>query len=129
MERIDILEGMEEIVRSMHDYDIVAVHNDYCQRNNYMDDYIYNMEEFDDLFYGLSPLEVAEKIYGEDFNPNDSYFIETIYGVESFDDPEDHAWIVEIAEYCYDHDEDFGMDEIRDYLDEIAEELEEDTEI
>ena len=51
--------------------------------NGYLnDDRWYNMSEFDDLMYGCSPREVAEKITS-DFDINDEYFHFTIYGLES----------------------------------------------
>ena len=49
------------------------------------DDRWYSMSEFDDVMYGCSPMEVAEKITS-DFNINDEYFRFTIYGLESSDD-------------------------------------------
>lgn len=54
--------------------------------NGYLnDDRWYSMSEFDDLMYGRSPREVAEKITS-DFNINDEYFRFTICGLESSDD-------------------------------------------
>lgn len=47
------------------------------------EDRYFHMAEFDDLFCGCSPSDIAEKIVNTDFNPNDSYFKEGIYGLES----------------------------------------------
>lgn len=53
------------------------------------DDRVYNMEDFDELMSGKSPLEIARDIEGNNFSTNDDYFQFTIYGVESTDDKYD----------------------------------------
>ena len=39
----------------------------------------YPMEMFDDMYEYLSPLEIAEMVYGSDFDPNDNYFSHDVY--------------------------------------------------
>lgn len=53
------------------------------------DDRVYNMEDFDELMSGKSPLEIARDIEDNNFSTNDDYFYWTIYGVESTDDKYD----------------------------------------
>lgn len=53
------------------------------------DDRVYNMEDFDELMSGKSPLEIAQEIDGNNFSTSDDYFQFTIYGVESTDDKYD----------------------------------------
>lgn len=53
------------------------------------DDRVYNMEDFDELMSGKSPLEIARDIEDNDFSTSDNYFMFTIYGVESTDDAYD----------------------------------------
>ena len=53
------------------------------------DDKIYNMEDFDDLMSGKSPLEIAQEIEGNNFSTDDDYFQFTMYGVESVNDKYD----------------------------------------
>ena len=45
-------------------------------------DYIsyYNMDEFDELMFNYSPLQIAQMIFFGDFNPNDEYFRFNGYG-------------------------------------------------
>ena len=63
---------------------------------------VYQMEEFDDLMYGEEPLEIANRIYFGDFNPNHEYFRFNGYAnLESLD------------EYKVE-------EEIKDYASEIA---------
>lgn len=53
------------------------------------DDRAYNMEDFDELMSGKSPLEIARDIDGNNFSTSDDYFYYTIYGLESTDDKYD----------------------------------------
>ena len=53
------------------------------------DDKVYNMEDFDELMSGKSPLEIAQAIEDNNFSTGDNYFQFTIYGVESTDDKYD----------------------------------------
>ena len=53
------------------------------------DDKVYNMEDFNELMSGKSPLEIAQTIEDNDFSTNDDYFMFTIYGVKSTDDKYD----------------------------------------
>jgi len=53
------------------------------------DDRVYNMEDFDELMSGKSPLEIARDIEDNNFSTSDDYFMWTIYGVESTDDKYD----------------------------------------
>lgn len=58
--------------------------------NGFADGYrCYPMYEFNDLFCGVEPLDVIDKISTSAFSTNDNYFVETIYGIESTDFPED----------------------------------------
>ncbi|WP_028124739.1 hypothetical protein [Eremococcus coleocola] len=41
----------------------------------YSDDYIYDMGSFDEMFCGVNPLDIAQRIFYGDFNPNHDYFI------------------------------------------------------
>ena len=128
MTNLEILDRMEEIIRGMDDSDIVCVHNEYCQGNHY-DDIIFPMGELDEVLDGYSPSDIASLVRSSDFNPNCRFFTFGVYLV-SFDYPEEEAFITDIAAFCVDNDEDFGMDEIREYLDLIAdlEEAEEELE-
>lgn len=55
--------------------------------NGYADTFrCYNMEELDDLLYGLKPSEVLEQVT-KDFNYYDSYFYFSIWGIESTNYP------------------------------------------
>lgn len=117
-------EEVLEMLRDMDDYELVAIHNGYCNEANYVDDKIYSMSEFDELYYcmdGKSPLDVIRDAFNGSFNPNDDWFRWNGYGnLESTDRPiDDWVDIDDIADYIVENDEDLGDKDIRDLLDEI----------
>ena len=118
-----IIEGLYNVL----DNELIEIHNNYCIANTYMDDYIYNMSELDDVLQGnasdiLSQIDIAE------FDINDRYFIDTIYGYRSFGYACSDACEIDveaIAKYILDNDDELGNGEILTVLDEIAVEEEE----
>ena len=123
----DMKEEVLEMLRDMNDSDLVAVHNEYCDKVNYYDDKIYDMYEINDLLYGRSPLEIITD--ARDVDANDSYIRYDGYGnLESTDYPQDWMDLDEIADYIAENDEALLNDDIRDLLDEIEAENEEEEE-
>ena len=120
-------EEVLEMLRDMNDSDLVAVHNEYCDKVSYYDDRIYDMHEINDLLYGRSPLEIITD--ARDVDVNDSYIRYDGYGnLESTDYPQDWMDLDEIADYIAENDEALRNDDIRDLLDEIEAENEEEEE-
>ena len=120
-------EEVLEMLRDMNDSDLVAVHNEYCDKVSYYDDRIYDMYEINDLLYGRSPLEIITD--ARDVDANDSYIRYDGYGnLESTDYPQDWMDLDEIADYIVENDEALYNDDIRDLLDEIEAENEEEEE-
>lgn len=116
-----------EMLRDMNDSDLVAVHNEYCDKVSYYDDRIYDMYEINDLLYGRSPLEIITD--ARDVDANDSYIRYDGYGnLESTDYPQDWMDLDEIADYIVENDDALYNDDIRDLLDEIEAENEEEEE-
>lgn len=84
----DIEAAIYSLIENMSDSDIVALWNDYCDAANYPDDRIYNMYDFNDIFSGTEPEEIARRVYfgndenreGSSFNPNRDYFYFNGYG-------------------------------------------------
>ena len=123
----DMKEEVLEMLRDMNDSDLVAVHNEYCDKVSYYDDRIYDMYEINDLLYGRSPLEIITD--ARDVDANDSYIRYDGYGnLESTDYPQDWMDLDEIADYIAENDEALRNDDIRDLLDEIEAENEEEEE-
>ena len=123
----DMKEEVLEMLRDMNDSDLVAVHNEYCDKVNYYDDKIYDMYEINDLLYDRSPLEIITD--ARDVDANDNYIRYNGYGnLESTDCPDDWIDLDEIADYIVENDDALRNDDIRDLLDEIEAENEEEEE-
>ena len=100
---MDKIQAIIDIIKTNWSTDeIVDAWNLRCDENNYMDDRIEYMDTFDELFCGLKPSEIAEKVYKRDFCTGDDFFAFNGYGnLESFSDVEDysHFSYEELAEY------------------------------
>ena len=114
-----------EVLHDLRNAEMVDIHNQYCERNNYYDDYIEYMDSLDDMCYGMKATDIIDK-FGE-MDTSKNYYVIGIYDVESFDyyDEAPTTYYDEIAEICAEEDEDFGCTEIRNALDEWEEEHEE----
>lgn len=110
----------------MSDSHLLFIYNEYLNKTNYYDDRIYDMNEFDEIMFGMSPSDIALKIFYGDFRPNDHYFKFDGYdNLQSFDYISDEVDLEEIADYIVDNDEDFDNSDIREILGEDDEEDEE----
>ena len=102
-------ERILEALKDMDAAEIVSVWNEYCSSVNRMDDYVYSMNEFDEICDGMKPWEVARACFYGEFSPCDDYFRFNGYGnFESFDYWEDEGSPIsleEIAEWCDENDD------------------------
>lgn len=128
MTREQAIEKISEIIKDSENSDLMYINNGY-QNNIYGDNYIYRMNEFDDIMGGeIAPLELACRIFYGDFNPNHDFFWYDGYGnLRSSDYVSDCPYICEseIAEWCVKNDEHFDSWRIREVLDEYNESEEE----
>ena len=118
------------IIKNSDDDDLFYINNHYQDEVN-GDNLIYPMDDFDDFMSSLTPSELSCRIFYGEFNPNHKYFWFNGYGnVCSSDYASDFPYIFEneIAEWCVENDEDFGIDEIREVLDEYNEDEEDEAE-
>ena len=123
-------EEVLEMLRDMDDWKLVGIHNEYCDKVNYVDDRIYAMDELNELYSDKAPLTILLDAYNGAFNPNDDWFRWNGYGnLESTDRPvDDWIEIDDIADYIIENDDALYNDDIRDLLDEIEAENEEEEE-
>ena len=121
-------EKIVELIENMSAADMVQVNNEWCNNAGYPDNWIYSMDEFDEICAGMTPWEVARAAYySGKFCPAHDWFWFNGYGnLESDDFPIGQVWADDIADYCIDNDADLYNDEIREILDEEEEEREED---
>ncbi len=125
-----VKEKLEDFLEEMSDDDVIAMWNNYCDNNRYEDDRIWYVSDFDDLMQGKLPSEVVEEL-SSNFSLNDEYMVFTIYGIASFSYVSDDVcpiYISDLADYILENDDELENDDVRDFLDEYAEEEEEDEE-
>lgn len=94
----------ERLCETLHDMstaELVFAHNEYCEAAGYMEDWIYSMDEFDDIMSGQSPWEIARcAYYSGKFCPAHNWFWFNGYGnLESDDFAPDIICIPDIARY------------------------------
>lgn len=74
------------IIDELMDSPEVCDYNDYFSENGYEDDYIYDMDSFDECMENIAPSTLACMIHFGEFNPTDNYFKFNGYGnLVSFD--------------------------------------------
>ena len=119
-------ERIKEIIEEMSTKDKIALWNEYCSNNNRIDDWIYYMEEFDEIMDGREPLDIARTCYFGDFNPAHKYFwfngyanLESDYDINGAKTP---FYIYELIDYIIENKEYFGNDEIAKVLEGEEEE-------
>lgn len=86
-------EKREEIEESAIDY-LESDDDVFCETCEILDTYngflndtrCYPMDEINDLYYGVKPLEMLEKVDRNDFSTSDDYFYEDWQGLHSVDD-------------------------------------------
>jgi hypothetical protein len=111
------------ILEDMNTPEIIAIHNEYCDATHNMDDYVYYMEDFDEVMHGMTPWEIARCcFYGHEFCPAHDYFRFNGYAnLESFDfAPEGNSgiYISDIADYIERSEDALFNDDIQSILDE-----------
>ena len=120
----DVVGEVREYLESLDDADKVDIWNSYTDATNNPDDYVYRMDEFDEVFSGFKPWEIARTCYySGNFCPADDWFWFDGYAnavsadyISEHDDrnPVD---LDELAQYIADNDEDFYNSDIRAILD------------
>lgn len=92
-------------------FDLIQLHNAYCQATNNYDDEIYDNDMFDEIMNGLEPWNIACKIQFGDFNPFYEFFKFNGYGnIQSIAkyDLDRYIDVVDLANYIVENDSDLG---------------------
>lgn len=115
-------EKIKEVLEAMDTSDIIGIHNEYCNAANFPDDYIYCMDEFDDIMQGRNPWEIAWCCYYGDFCPAHDYFRFNGYAnLESFDfapSKNSGIFIEDIADYIDRTEDTLNNADIQEILEE-----------
>lgn len=109
-------EELKAILENLEDSELVRIWNEYSD----CDDQIFSMDEFDEIFNGYTPWEIARTCYySGKFCPANDYFWFNGYGnAESSDYPSDRIYIDDLADYILKNNEDFNNEEIAEFLSE-----------
>lgn len=130
---MDAYDKVLDVLSDLSEVDLISVWNEYCDANNYVDDRIYYMSELDDVYgYGVldgSPITDIINTIRDDFRDFDTscdYFGITMYGYESFDSLDSFSGfdMSDLCNYIVDNDDELGENQLREVLDEIAEDEE-----
>ena len=119
-----LFDALREYLESLDDAAKVDIWNSYTDATNNPDDLIYSMDEFDEVFSGFKPWEIARTCYySGNFCPADDWFWFDGYGnAVSADyiserDNRNPVDLDALAQYIADNDEDFYNSDIRAILD------------
>lgn len=120
-------EKVREAIENLSNDEAVSLWNEYCSEDGRMDDYIYSMNEFDEIMGNMTPLDVARTCYYGEFCPADDYFWFNGYAnLESSDfpsmDDKSPFYAKELATWIIKNENALYCDEIQEILDEDDEE-------
>lgn len=120
-------EKVMETIENLSSDEAVSLWNEYCSKDGRMDDYIYSMNEFDEIMGNMTPLDVARTCYYGEFCPADDYFWFNGYAnLESSDfpsmDDKSPFYAKELATWIIKNENALYCDEIQEILDEDDEE-------
>lgn len=118
-----IEERIIDAIENLSNNEAVSLWNEYCNESNHMDDYIYGMNEFDEIMGDMKPWDVVRACFYGNFCPADNYFWFNGYAnLESSDFPSKDSkspiYAKEIAKWIVDNDNSLDNDEIQDILNE-----------
>lgn len=115
-------ERIKKIIEEMNVEGKVALWDDYCSADNRYNDWIYFMEEFDEIMEGKNPWEIARSCFFGDFNPTHAYFwfnaYENLESNDWIDGAASPFYIDQLVDYIIENEEDFGNEEIAEVLEE-----------
>lgn len=120
-------EKVMEAIENLSSDEAVSLWNEYCSEDGRMDDYIYSMNEFDEIMGDMTPLDVARTCFYGDFCPANDYFWFNGYAnLESSDfpsmDDKSPFYAKELATWIIKNENALYCDEIQEILDEDDEE-------
>lgn len=84
---------IDEVLTSLDNDDLVCLWNEYCDKDNYMDDHIFSMSEIEEYLdlKGTTAYDVIKGgvVDSDCFSWCEAWFIDSIYGLRSSDSPWD----------------------------------------
>lgn len=92
-----------EAIKEMDNFELIEIHNQYCENINYMDNQIFvNDEEFFEVYFNGRINELIRAMYYGNFNPNEEFIkFDGYANLETFDNVENEIDIEAIAENIF----------------------------
>ena len=112
-------EMIVQVLEDVRERELVRIFNQYLDLVNGFDDYIYHMDEFDEILSDYKPEEIARLIFYGNFNPNYDYFKFNGYGnLQSIPDYAlgDFIDIEYVADHIIEYNDSCGNDDIQEIL-------------
>lgn len=134
MNKGELTAALQDYFDNLDTADLVSLWNRYTDEANRMDDYIYSMNDFDEMHDGMKPWDIVRAAYysGKFCPAHDWYWYNAYGNLVSSDWPEMEGdspyYLDEIIDYIIDEDNDLGNSDIRALLDELETEEDEETE-
>ena len=117
---------LKEVLDNLDEETLLNLHNEIEDDG---DDEIFEMDMFNEMAEGYSPIDLAQRIFFGDFNPNHNYFRYNGYAnFESTDFPSDWIYTSDLAHTIFNDYNSYGIDEIEELFDKWEEEDNEDEE-
>lgn len=107
-----------DYINSMGVDEKLALHNAYCDAANCTDDYIYNMDELEEILDGVDKWELVRMIRFGNFDFMKDFWRVNGYGnLDSYNAWELPIYASDIADYILSNEDSLGNDEIQYMLD------------
>ena len=114
-----------DIINSMGIEEKIALHNTYCDAANCMDDYIYTMDDMEEVLDGVDKWELVRMVQFGNFDCTKEFWGFNGYGnLVSYNAWELPIYAKDIADYILSEEDSLGNDEIQEILDEEDEDNE-----
>lgn len=114
------------IKENFTDWELLALHNAYCESINGCDSCIYDMASFKELHDGMDILDIIDRVTYGDFRSGDEYWMYNAYGnLESFSYLKDYIDLYELTDYIIEYGEsvfsEIGVDVAHSFYDDDTE--------
>lgn len=118
MNEMEKRQKLVDILNDMNEDAMVELHNNYCEANNYTDDFIYSEYELDEFLEGRTPTDILCMSFYGNFSPRHGFFWFNGYGnLESADYISQMPISVdELADYILSYEDALGNYDVQDLL-------------
>ena len=114
MTEFELRDAIKDVLESLNDADAFVEINNNVYPDGCDPEHIFERYEFDDAYYGLSPMEVAELVSSSySYDVNDDYFVKGEYDIQSSDTPQDLVSDMDtLVEWVMLEENDCGVEEL-----------------